>query len=325
MKALITGISGQDGKHLTDLLLTKGYEVFGISRNPNSITSEKIFSSIPASNFLRADLSDFQSIKEAIARVKPLEIYNLASMSYVVDSISNPLLSADINANGPLRLLQSIVELDLIDSTKIYQASSSEMFGAVISTPQNEETAYFPVTPYGIAKVFAHYTCRNYRESQGLFVSSGILYNHEGQFRHPNFVSRKISQSVARISLGLQEGITLGNIDALRDWGYAGDYVEAMWMMLQADRPDDFVIATGELHSVRDFLNCAFKVVGIENGIEKHVKIDQSLVRKFDVNTLVGDARKAKRILGWEPSVTFEKIVEIMVLNDIEIESRQNK
>jgi GDPmannose 4,6-dehydratase len=325
VKALITGISGQDGKHLTKLLLGKGYEVFGVSRNPEILRNQEVFSGIPDSNLFSADLADFNSIKNVISKVQPNEIYNLASMSYVVESIANPLMSAGINAFGPLRLLQAVVDLGLENFTRIYQASSSEMFGSVSESPQNEKTAYAPVTPYGIAKVFAHYTCENYRRAQGLFVSCGILYNHEGEYRHPNFVSRKISQSVARISLGLQDELTLGNIDALRDWGYAGDYVEAMWLMLQAAEPEDFVIASGNLHSVRDFLIRAFEVAGIENGIAKHVKINKNLVRKFDVDTLVGDASKAERVLGWKPSMKFESIVELMVKNDIAIEKSHIK
>lgn len=320
MRALITGISGQDGKHLSKFLLAKGYEVFGFSRSLDKDFNRQSTLKSSDMHIFETDLNDYGAVLSAIGKIKPDEIYNLASMSYVIDSISTPLKSAEVNAIGPLKLLEAIVELDLVERVKIFQASSSEMFGNVIDSPQNEHTPYFPITPYGIAKVFGHYTFKNYRDNLGLFAACGILFNHEGEHRDPKFVTRKISQSVARIALGKQQVIKLGNLDSRRDWGYAGDYVEAMWLILQSGNPDDYVISTGETHTVREFLEKAFKVVGIENGIHKHVQIDANYVRKFDSNTLVGNSKKAREILGWTPKVSFDDLVNLMVKNDLELE-----
>jgi GDPmannose 4,6-dehydratase len=325
MRALITGITGQDGRYLSELLSQKGYQVFGVVRDKNSIRDKTLNSSINPENLFQGNLTDYQSLVSVISTVKPDEIYNLASISHVVDSLENPRMSADANAIGPLNLLQAVVESGLTDKTRFYQASSSEMFGSIPISPQNEDTPYAPVSPYGIAKVFAHYTCRNYRDSKDMHASCGILYNHESPYRNEKFVSRKITKTVAEIALGRKTKLVLGNLEARRDWGFAGDYVEAMWLMLQQGKPDDYVICTGKTFTVRQFLEIAFSVVGIQDGIEKYVVTDPDLMRKVDVTTLVGDNSKAKIKLGWEPKVNLEYLIQMMIESDIRSITNQNR
>jgi GDPmannose 4,6-dehydratase len=317
MKALITGITGQDGRYLSELLSQKGYEVFGVVRDIYSIQGKTFSPNINPENLFQGNLTDYRSLVNVISTVKPDEIYNLASISHVVDSLENPRMSADANAIGPLNLLQAVVESVLTNEVKFYQASSSEMFGSIPISPQKEDTPYAPVSPYGIAKVFAHYTCKNYRDSKDMHVSCGILYNHESPFRNEKFVSRKITKAVAEIALGRKTKLVMGNLEARRDWGFAGDYVEAMWLMLQQDKPDDYVICTGKTHTVRQFLDIAFSVVGIKNGIEKYVVTDPDFMRKVDVTTLVGDNSKAKMKLNWEPKVDLENLIQMMVESDV--------
>ena len=324
MKALITGISGQDGRYLSALLSQKGYQVFGVVRDKSSISNLTKDSTIKQENILHGDLTDYQSLIDILSKVQPDEIYNLASVSHIVDSLENPRRSADANAIGPLNILQAVVENGLSDKARFYQASSSEMFGSIPFTPQNENTPYAPVSPYGIAKVFAHYTCRNYRESKEMHASCGILYNHESPYRNEKCVSRKITKTVAEIAMGRKTKLVLGNLDARRDWRFAGDYVEAMWLMLQQEKPDDYVICTGKTSTVRQFLEIAFSIVGIKNGIEKHVQTDPNFMRKFDVTTLVGDNSKAKKTLGWEPKVSLEELIRMMVESDINSISKED-
>jgi GDPmannose 4,6-dehydratase len=261
---------------------------------------------------------------KVISDTNPNEIYNLGAISFVGLSFTQPELTANITGLGVLRLLEAVRTSGMSDKTKIYQASSSEMFGKVTEIPQNENTRFHPRSPYGVAKVFAHNACINYREAYGMFISCGILFNHEGEKRGLEFVTRKITKGVARIALGLQSEIRLGNLEAKRDWGYAGDYVEAMWRMLQHDVADDFVIATGETHSVKEFLELAFNLVGIGKDYVKHVVIDEKFFRPSEVDLLIGDATKAKNILGWTPKTTFEEIVKRMIHNDLLIEANQN-
>lgn len=324
MKALITGITGQDGRYLSALLGQKDYQIFGVVRDKKSISDLTVDSTIKQENLFHGDLTDYQSLVDIISKVQPDEIYNLASISHIVDSLENPRRSADANAIGPLNILEAVFGHGLFDKTRFYQASSSEMFGSIPLTPQNENTPYAPVSPYGIAKVFAHYTCRNYRESKEMHVSCGILYNHESPYRNEKFVSRKITKAVAEIAMGKKTKLVLGNLEARRDWGFAGDYVEAMWLMLQQEKPDDYVICTGKTSTVRQFLEIAFSIVGIQDGIEKYVQTDQKLMRKVDVTTLVGDNSKAKEILGWEPKVSLEELIQMMVESDIRAISMEN-
>ena len=312
--AIITGITGQDGSYLAELLLDKGYDVYGLVRRlstPNITRIEHIISEI---ELVEGDLTDQSSLDYAMRRVKPDEVYNLAAQSFVGTSWTQPVLTGDVTGLGVIRVLESV--RNNCPDSRVYQASSSEMFGKVIETPQNENTPFYPRSPYGFAKVYGYWACINYRESYGMHVSNGILFNHESPRRGIEFVTRKITDAVARIKLGMIDELRLGNLDAKRDWGYAGDYVEAMWLMLQQEEPDDYVIATGETHSVREFVEQAFESVGLD--WEKYVVIDPKFVRPAEVELLLGDASKAKRILGWEPKVKFEELVSMMVKADME-------
>jgi GDPmannose 4,6-dehydratase len=313
-RALITGITGQDGSHLADLLLEKGYEVFGMVRRSSTESFERISHLVDRVTLVQADLLDQPSLVGAIEEAQPAEIYNLAAQSFVPTSWKQPVLTAEFTAVGVTRLLEAMRRVD--PSIRFYQASSSEMFGKVREVPQTETTPFYPRSPYGVAKVYGHFITVNYRESYGLFAVSGILFNHEGPRRGLEFVTRKVSDGVARIKLGLADELRLGNLDAKRDWGYAGDYVEAMWMMLQADEPEDYVVATGEEHSVREFAEIAFEHAGID--MERHVVVDPAFLRPAEVDHLVGDATKARTKLGWESRVSFRELAEMMVDADIE-------
>ena len=313
-RALITGITGQDGSHLADLLLEKGYEVFGMVRRSSTESFERISHLVDRVTLVQADLLDQPSLVGAIEEAQPAEIYNLAAQSFVPTSWKQPVLTAEFTAVGVTRMLEAMRRVD--PSIRFYQASSSEMFGKVREVPQTETTPFYPRSPYGVAKVYGHFITVNYRESYGLFAVSGILFNHEGPRRGLEFVTRKISDGVARIKLGLADELRLGNLDAKRDWGYAGDYVEAMWMMLQVDEPEDYVVATGEEHSVREFAEIAFEHAGID--MERHVVADPAFLRPAEVDHLVGDATKARTKLGWESRVSFRELAEMMVDADIE-------
>jgi len=312
-RAIVTGITGQDGSYLAELLLEKGYEVIGVVRRSSSPNLWRIQHILDRVSLRPADLLDQLSLLRLIQDVKPHEIYNLAAMSFVPASWDQPLLTGDYNSMGVTRLLEAIRHVDT--SIKLYQASSSEMYGRVREVPQTELTPFYPRSPYGVSKVFGHYITVNYRESYNMFAVSGILFNHESPRRGLEFVTRKVTDGVARIKLGLAEHLALGNLDACRDWGFAGDYVRAMWMMLQQDQADDYVIATGVSHSVRQLVETAFGHAGLE--WEKHVRIDPAFLRPAEVDHLIGDASKAKRVLGWEPSVSFEGLVAMMVDADI--------
>ena len=323
-KALITGITGQDGQHLAELLLEKGYKVIGLVRDTKSHKVNEITQRHPEIEFEVGDLADTSSLFKILAKIKPDEIYNLGAISFVGLSFQNPESTSNITALGPLRLLESVRKLELVD-TKIYQASSSEMFGRTKTFSQNESTPFNPRTPYGVAKSFAHYNCTNYRETYGLNISCGILFNHEGPFRGREYVTRKISSNVARIKLGKIDKFSLGNIDTCRDLGFAGDYVKAMWMMLQQDHPDDYVIATGEAHSVRDFVETALEVAGLYVDVERYVTLDEQSLRPSEVDTLIGDSTKAHRALNWKPQTKFQELVNLMVENDLQIESTNSR
>ncbi len=312
-RALITGITGQDGSYLAELLLEKGYEVYGVVRRSSTETFERISPIKDRVTLLQADLTDQVSMVDVISQVRPKEVYNLAAQSFVPTSWCQPILTGDVTALGVTRVLEAIRVVD--KSIRFYQASSSEMFGKVQETPQRESTPFYPRSPYGVAKVYGHWITVNYRESYDLHATSGILFNHEGPRRGLEFVTRKISNAVAKIKLGLSTELRLGNLDAKRDWGYAGDYVEAMWLMLQQDEPDDYVVATGETHSVREFCELAFDRVGLD--WEKYVVVDEKFFRPAEVDLLVGDSSKARRVLGWEPKTSFEGLVHLMVDADI--------
>ncbi len=321
-KALITGITGQDGHHLTKLLLEKDYKVYGLvngQKNINELSFAKLF---PEVTLLRGDLADFSSLLSVVKSSYPDEIYNLGAISFVGMSFQQPELTANITGLGTLRLLEAVRVHGLEQKIKFYQASSSEMFGKVRETPQNELTPFHPRSPYGVAKTFAHYSCVNYKEAYNMHISSGILFNHEGEYRGYEFVTRKITSNLARIKLGKQKKFSLGSLDPKRDWGYAGDYVEAMWLMTQRDKPDDFVIATGKTHSVEEFLLMTLEILGLSSDIEKYVDFDKKLLRPSEVDLLIGDSTKARIVLNWEPKTSFSKLIEIMVENDLKIESR---
>jgi GDPmannose 4,6-dehydratase len=313
-RALITGITGQDGSYLAELLLDEGYEVTGVVRRSSSPNLWRIQRVIGRVSLRPADLLDQLSLLRLIQDVKPHEIYNLAAMSFVPASWDQPLLTGDYNSMGVTRLLEAIRQIDT--SIKLYQASSSEMYGRVREVPQTELTPFYPRSPYGVSKVFGHYITVNYRESYNMFAVSGILFNHESPRRGLEFVTRKVSDGVARIKLGLSDHLALGNLDACRDWGFAGDYVRAMWLMLQQPQADDYVIATGVTHSVRQLVEAAFGHVGLD--WNKYVRIDPAFLRPAEVDHLIGDASKAKRVLGWAPSVSFEQLVSMMVDADID-------
>jgi len=313
-KALITGITGQDGSYLAEFLLDKGYEVHGMIRRASTENYERIGRLYDRITLHQADLLDQLSIITMIREVRPHEVYNFAAQSFVPTSWSQPLLTGEFTALGVTRMLEAV---RLVDPTiRFYQASSSEMFGNVREEPQNEQTPFWPRSPYGVAKVYGHWITVNYRESYDIFACSGILFNHESPLRGKEFVSRKISDAAARIKMGVQEKLSLGNLDVLRDWGFAGDYVEAAWLMLQQDRPDDFVVATGVKHSVRDLVQRAFDRVELD--WRDHVETDPKLLRPAEVHTLRGDASKARRVLGWEPKVSFNALIDMMVDADLE-------
>jgi GDPmannose 4,6-dehydratase len=320
-RALITGITGQDGSYLAELLLQKGYEVTGVVRRSSSPNLWRIQHLIDRVSLRPADLLDQLSLLRLIQDVKPHEIYNLAAMSFVPASWDQPLLTGDYNSMGVTRLLEAIRHIDT--SIKLYQASSSEMYGRVREVPQTEMTPFYPRSPYGVSKVFGHYITVNYRESYNMFAVSGILFNHESPRRGLEFVTRKVSDGVARIKLGLSDHLALGNLDACRDWGFAGDYVRAMWLMLQQPQADDYVIATGVTHSVRQLVEVAFGHVGLD--WTKYVRIDSAFLRPAEVDHLIGDASKAKRVLGWQPSVSFQQLVSMMVDADIAVLSGSSR
>jgi GDPmannose 4,6-dehydratase len=312
--ALVTGITGQDGSYLAELLLERGYRVVGMTRRTSTEVHERIEHIVDQVEILSGDLLDQSSITSIVNQVEPAEIYNLAAQSFVPASWSQPVLTGEFTALGVTRVLEAIRQVN--PAIRFYQASSSEMFGNAVESPQNEKTAFYPRSPYGVAKVYGHWITVNYRESYGLYACSGIGFNHESARRGKEFVTRKISDGVARIKLGLAKELHLGNLDAHRDWGFAGDYVRAMWLMLQQEKPDDYVIATGETHSVRDFLRIAFDVAGL-GSFEPYVVIDPRFVRPAEVDRLIGDASKARSILKWKPEVSFEQLVTMMVASDI--------
>jgi GDPmannose 4,6-dehydratase len=312
-RALITGITGQDGSYLAEVLLEKGYKVYGMVRRSSSDHFERIAHLHDRVELREGDLLDQLSIITLLHSIEPHEIYNLAAQSFVPTSWEQPILTSEATALGVTRMLEAIRVVDR--SIRFYQASSSEMFGKVRESPQNERTPFYPRSPYGVAKVYGHYLTVNYRESYGLYAVSGILFNHESPRRGRQFVTRKITLGAAAIKLGLASEVRLGNLDAKRDWGYAGDYVEAMWAMLQQSTPDDYVIATGETHTVRELCQIAFARAGLE--WEKHVVVDATHVRPAEVDLLIGDASKARRVLGWRQKVSFRELVEMMVDADI--------
>ena len=312
-RALITGITGQDGSYLAELLLEKGYDVIGTVRRSSAPNLWRIDHLLDRVTLKPADLLDQLSLLRVIDEIRPTEIYNLAAMSFVPASWDQPMLTGEFNAQGVTRLLDAVRQVDT--SIRIYQASSSEMFGKVREVPQNEMTPFYPRSPYGVSKVFAHYITINYRESYNLFAVSGMLFNHESPRRGLEFVTRKVTHGAARIKLGLTDTLAIGNLDAQRDWGFAGDYVRAMWLMLQQDTAADFVIATGVSHSVRDLIQIAFARAGLD--WQKYVRVDPALLRPAEVEHLLGDASKAKKELGWTPSVDFKQLVEMMVDADL--------
>jgi GDPmannose 4,6-dehydratase len=315
---LITGITGQDGLYLAELLLSKGYEVFGLVRGQNNPKYELVRRVVPEVTLLTGDLTDVSSLVRVLAVAQPDEVYNLGAISFVAYSWENASLTSDVTGKGVLNILEAtrLYAGDDMSRVKFYQASSSEMFGKVQQVPQREETLLWPRSPYGVAKVFGHYMTINYRESYGMHASSGILFNHESPRRGPEFVTRKISLAVARIKLGLQETLELGNLDAKRDWGFAGDYVDAMWRMLQQPEGDDYVVATGETHEIREYLDIAFNHVGIEDWTP-YVTQNPAFMRPAEVDLLIGDPAKARDVLGWEPKVSFPELVAMMVENDL--------
>jgi GDPmannose 4,6-dehydratase len=319
--ALITGITGQDGSYLSEFLLKKGYEVHGILRRASTFNTERIepIYQDPHESHRRlflhyGDLSDASNLNLLIKTIKPDEIYNLGAQSHVKVSFEIPEFTANVDALGTLRLLDAVRESGV--KTKVYQAGSSEMFGEVLEKPQNEKTPFNPVSPYAAAKVFSHNLCKIYREGYKMFICNGILFNHESPRRGKTFVTRKITTGIANILAGKQDKIYLGNLEAKRDWGYAPEYVEAMWLMLQQDKPDDYVIATGETHSIRELLEVGFKLVGIKNW-QKYIGVDPKYYRPVEVDYLLGDYSKAKKVLGWKPKVKFKELVKIMLIADI--------
>jgi GDPmannose 4,6-dehydratase len=322
-KALITGITGQDGSYLAELLLAKGYEVYGIIRRSSSFNTGRIdpiyedpHVPAPKLRLVYGDLNDASSLNHTIRTIQPDEIYNLGAQSHVRVSFDIPEYTAEVTGVGTIRLLEAIRESGI--RPKFYQASSSEMFGKVLEIPQRETTPFYPRSPYGAAKVYAYWVTVNYREAYGLFACNGILFNHESPRRGETFVTRKITKAAARIKLGVQQELFLGNLDAKRDWGFAGDYVEAMWMMLQAETPGDYVVATGETHTVKEMLDLAFDRLQLD--WKKYVKIDPKYYRPTEVDLLIGDASKAKRELGWQPKVQFEELIAMMVDADLAVE-----
>ena len=326
--ALITGITGQDGSYLTEFLLEQGYEVHGIKRRASLFNTQRIDHvyadpHVDDSKLMlhHGDLTDTSNLTRIIAEVRPDEIYNLGAQSHVAVSFESPEYTADVDATGALRLLEAIRFLGLENKTRYYQASSSELYGLVQETPQTETTPFYPRSPYAVAKLYAYWITVNYREAYGLYACNGILFNHESPRRGETFVTRKITRALGRIAEGLQEKLYLGNLDARRDWGFAGDYVDAMWRMLQQDKPDDYVVATGESYSVRDFLEAAFGHAGLN--WESHVEFDPRYLRPAEVDHLEGDATKARELLGWEPKTSFKELVAMMVDHDRELARRE--
>ncbi len=317
-RALITGITGQDGSYLAELLLDKGYDVVGAVRRSSAPNLSRIDHLLGRIQIRPADLLDQLSLIRLLEDVRPREVYNLAAMSFVPASWDQPMLTGEFNAQGVTRVLEAIRHVD--PTIRLYQASSSEMYGKVREVPQTELTPFYPRSPYGVSKVFGHYITVNYRESYGLFACSGILFNHESPRRGLEFVTRKVTDGVARIKRGLADSLSLGNLDAQRDWGFAGDYVRAMWMMLQQAEPNDYVIATGTSHSVRQLVEIAFGHVGLD--WERYIRLDPALIRPAEVDQLIGDASKARRMLDWEPTVNFRGLVQMMVEADLERYSR---
>ncbi|MCL6649800.1 MAG: GDP-mannose 4,6-dehydratase [Chloroflexi bacterium] len=318
-RAMITGVTGQDGSYLAEILLAKGYEVIGLIRRSSTVNFERISHIQDKITLVPFDLLDFYSIVHALREYQPHEVYNLAAQSFVQTSFTQPVLTGETTALGVTRILDAIRVVD--PTIRFYQASSSEMFGKVVETPQTEKTPFYPRSPYGVAKVYGHWITVNYRESYGLHATSGILFNHESERRGLEFVTRKITHGVARIKLGLDRTLVLGNLEARRDWGYAPDYVEAMWLMLQQDEPDDYVIATGETHSVREFAELAFAHVGLD--YRDYVVQDPRFMRPAEVDLLVGNAAKARARLGWAPRTTFQELVRRMVDADLALLQRQ--
>ncbi|MDQ2907338.1 MAG: GDP-mannose 4,6-dehydratase [Ktedonobacteraceae bacterium] len=313
--ALITGITGQDGSYLAEFLLEKGYRVYGIVRRTSTFNSERILHLLDRIELIDADLLDELSLIHALRQSRANEVYNLGAMSFVTTSFKQPVATGEYTALSVARMLEAVRLADW--PVRFYQASTSEMFGKVQTVPQNEQTPFYPRSPYGVAKLYGHWITVNFRESHNMFACSGILFNHESPRRGHEFVTRKISRAVARIKRGLQEKLVLGNMDAQRDWGFAGDYVEAMWLMLQQETPEDYVIATGTTHSVRDFVTTAFAHVGIDDW-QRYVEVDSHLFRPAEVDQLIGDASRAHQRLGWRPRVTFEELVRMMVENDLQ-------
>ena len=323
-KALITGITGQDGHHLTKFLLGKGYKIFGLVNGQRNFNEISFVEKFPEVQLIRGDLADFSSLISVMKLSQPDEVYNLGAISFVGMSFQQPELTANITGLGTLRLLEAVRSCNLEESVKFYQASSSEMFGKVLETPQTEKTPFYPRSPYGVAKTFAHYSCVNYREAYNMHVSSGILFNHEGEYRGYEFVTRKITSNLAKIKLGKIKKFSLGSLDPKRDWGYAGDFVEAMWLMTQHKTADTFVISTGVTHSVREFIQIALQKVGLDGDIEKYIDFDKNMIRPSEVDLLVGDSTKAFAELGWKPKTDLNKLIEIMIENDLRIESSRN-
>jgi GDPmannose 4,6-dehydratase len=316
-RALITGITGQDGRHLAQFLAARGYQVFGLMRGQGNPKAEIVQRETPSIELIDGDLRDLSSLIAAVDRVQPDEVYNLGAISFVHLSFTQPELTSEITGLGVLRMLEAVrIVGGQPNPIRFYQASSSEMFGKVRETPQSELTSFHPRSPYGVAKVFGHHMTVNYREAYGLHASSGILFNHEGERRGLEFFTRKVTNGLARIRLGLQDKIVLGNLDFSRDWGYAGDYVEAMWLMLQQEEPDDYVIATGEAHTGREFLEIASRVAGFDDW-SAVVDQDVRFERPAEVDLLMGDATKARETLGWQPKVSFEGLVELMYAHDL--------
>lgn len=320
--ALITGITGQDGSYLAEFLLDKGYRVYGMVRRTSTFNDERIRHLLGRIEIIDADLLDQLSLIQALRQSQASEVYNLAAMSFVATSFQQPVATGEYTALSVARMLEAVRLADW--PIRFYQASTSEMFGKVHSTPQNEQTPFYPRSPYGVSKLYGHWITVNFRESYNLFASSGILFNHESPRRGYEFVTRKISHAVARIKLGQQDKLVLGNLDAKRDWGFAGDYVEAMWLMLQQDTPEDYVIATGITHSVRDFVIAAFASAGI-NDWERYVETDPRFLRPAEVDYLIGDASKAHQQLGWRPRITFDELVRMMVENDLQLVKQGKK
>ena len=317
-RALITGITGQDGSYLAEFLLEKGYEVHGMVRRSSTETFQRLAGFRDDVVLHTGDLLDQRSLVDVLREAEPVEIYNLAAMSFVAASWSQPVLTAEFTAVGVTRILEAMREV--VPEARFYQASSSEMFGQVLEVPQTETTPFYPRSPYGVAKCYGHFITVNYRESYGLFAASGILFNHESPRRGLEFVTRKVTHGAAAIKLGLQEELALGNLEAERDWGYAKDYVEAMWLMLQHDEPDDFVIATSKVHSVRRLVEVAFEQVGLDP--DDHIRVDERYMRPAEVEHLIGDPSKAREKLGWEPRTSFEEMIRRMVDADLELLGR---